>query len=516
MSAPGATAQPVATHNFTVKIPDIDTIGWFTDCHGLEIELRGPRVPRGRQQRLRPSPAGAHPVPEPHPLARPDQRGRPAEVVLGHPPAGRAQGDHADPQARRGRPDVDVRRRVPGQVDRPQPRRNGPSGIATETLEIAHSGLKMACRPCRSPRASSAPGWRSTASDAIECAFNPQSYTVSKTNIWNFKPTTGVDLPDGEFGGGLPRRITLQLLLDVSLQAPDQSVKDTTNKLLKMMETGERRRRRRRLGPPFVTFRWGSVDLPKAVPVSLDDPVRRSSTPTASRSARPSTSSSPRPRRPRPRRRRARSAQNPTTRAQRGPARPHVVRDGDSLPVDRLRRLRRPDALARDRRGQRHRRPAARCAAAPSSRSRASTHEPDDLRQARLQLRHPRRRRRRSTQTLKDRITEIRVVDHLRLPDVCTIRITVPARRRHRRDAVRDRQGGRGRASAPSEALAPGRRCSRGRSSRSSPTSAPAAARSDPRLTTARTSCTARATTRTFQNQTSSDIVTAGRSARRA
>ena len=104
--------------------------------------------------------------------------------------------------------------------------------------------------------------------EPIPCAFNPQSYTVTKTNVWNFKPTTGVDLPDGEFGGGLPRRTTLTLLLDVSLQPPDQSVKDTANQLLKMMETGG--------GgggggaaPPFVTFRWGSVDLPKSVPVSL-------------------------------------------------------------------------------------------------------------------------------------------------------------------------------------------------------------------------------------------------------
>ena len=38
--------------------------------------------------------------------------------------------------------------------------------------------------------------------NTVECAFNPSSYTVSKTNIWNFKPTTGTDLPDGEFGGG--------------------------------------------------------------------------------------------------------------------------------------------------------------------------------------------------------------------------------------------------------------------------------------------------------------------------
>src|SRR6187200_2820533 len=100
--------------------------------------------------------------------------------------------------------------------------------------------------------------------EPIECAFNPQSYTVSKTNIWNFKPTTGVDLPDGEFGGGLPRRTTLSLLLDVSLLAPDQSVKDTANKLLKMMETdggggGGGRSEERRVGKECLTqcrSRW--------------------------------------------------------------------------------------------------------------------------------------------------------------------------------------------------------------------------------------------------------------------
>src|ERR1700704_1707259 len=104
--------------------------------------------------------------------------------------------------------------------------------------------------------------------DVIECAFNPQSYTVSKTNIWNFKPTTGVDLPNGEFGGGLPRRTTLSLLLDVSLQGPDERVKDTTTTLLKIMATHGGGGGGGGSAPPFVTFRWGSVDLPKSVPIS--------------------------------------------------------------------------------------------------------------------------------------------------------------------------------------------------------------------------------------------------------
>jgi hypothetical protein len=166
--------------------------------------------------------------------------------------------------------------------------------------------------------------------DPIECAFNPQNYTISKTNIWNFKPTTGVDLPDGEFGGGLPRRTTLTLLLDVSLLAADQSVKDTTNKLLKMMETGGGGGGGGGSVPPFVTFRWGSVDLPKSVPVSLTiqhllfhpngEPIRALVDLELAQAEKASTASSGS----------TSQGQNPTTRP--GEQRVHRVRDGDSLP----------------------------------------------------------------------------------------------------------------------------------------------------------------------------------------
>ena len=166
--------------------------------------------------------------------------------------------------------------------------------------------------------------------EPIECAFNPQSYTVSKTNIWNFKPTTGVDLPDGEFGGGLPRQTTLSLLLDVSLQPPDQSIKDTTNKLLKMMETGGGGGGGGGSVPPFVTFRWGSVDLPKSVPVHLSiqhllfhpngEPIRAMVDLELAQAEKASTASAAGGSKP----------QNPTTRGL--PAiRTLRVRDGDSL-----------------------------------------------------------------------------------------------------------------------------------------------------------------------------------------
>lgn len=156
--------------------------------------------------------------------------------------------------------------------------------------------------------------------EAIECAFNPQSYSVSKTNVWNFKPTTGVDLPDGEFGGGLPQRTALSLLLDVSLLGADESVKTAADKLFKMMESGG--------GgggggaPPKVTFRWGSVSLPQSVPVSLTvqyvhfhpngEPVRATVELELAQAMK------------------AEQGQNPTTRGVAG-LRVHRVQDGDSL-----------------------------------------------------------------------------------------------------------------------------------------------------------------------------------------
>jgi len=157
--------------------------------------------------------------------------------------------------------------------------------------------------------------------ETIECAFNPNSYTVSKTNVWNFKPTTGVDLPDGEFGGGLPQRVQLSLLLDVSLLGPDQSVRETADKLFKMMEAGG--------GgggggaPPKVTLAWGSVRFFKAVPVSLTvqyvlfhengEPIRATVDLEIAQAEK------------------AEKGQNPTTRAITG-LRVHRVKDGDSLP----------------------------------------------------------------------------------------------------------------------------------------------------------------------------------------
>jgi hypothetical protein len=166
--------------------------------------------------------------------------------------------------------------------------------------------------------------------DTIKCAFNPTDYTISKTNVWTYKPTTGQDLPNPEFGGGLPQRYQLQLLLDSTLgtDGDHPAVTESANKLMKMMHTdgggggGSR--------PPYITFSWGSVKLPKAAPVSISikyvlfqptgEPTRAVVDLELAQADKQSTASGPS----------AGQGQNPTTRALRG-LRVHKVLDGDSL-----------------------------------------------------------------------------------------------------------------------------------------------------------------------------------------
>ena len=155
--------------------------------------------------------------------------------------------------------------------------------------------------------------------DTVECGFNPQDYTISKTNLWTYKPNQGEDTPKPEFGGGMPMTYKLSLLLDASLQGPDKSIKDDANKLMAAMYGNHS-------APQFIEFSWGSVTLPKAAPVSITiryalfrpngQPVRAF---VDVELAQAEDTSPPG------------KAQNPTTRAITG-LRAHTVRDGDSLP----------------------------------------------------------------------------------------------------------------------------------------------------------------------------------------
>jgi hypothetical protein len=154
--------------------------------------------------------------------------------------------------------------------------------------------------------------------DAIECMFNPESYSISKTNIWTYKPTQSNDWPKPEFGGGMPMVYKLSLLLDCSLDGPDKSVKDDANKLMKAMHGNGS-------APKFIEFSWGSIKLPKAAPLSIainyalfhpnGEPMRA----FVDLELAQAEDANPKG-----------QAQNPTTRGTAG-LRSHIVQDGDSL-----------------------------------------------------------------------------------------------------------------------------------------------------------------------------------------
>ncbi len=159
--------------------------------------------------------------------------------------------------------------------------------------------------------------------ETVECLFNPQSYEISKTNIWTYKPNQGKDMPDPEFGGGMPQRYKLDLLLDTTVKWPDtpggKTVGQLADSIMKAFHGSGS-------APKFMKFSWGAVTLPEAAPVELhinyalfkpNGEPTRAFVKLELAQAKDNTS--------------AFTGQNPTTRAIPGLS-VHRVKDGDSLP----------------------------------------------------------------------------------------------------------------------------------------------------------------------------------------
>ena len=134
-----------------------------------------------------------------------------------------------------------------------------------------------------------------------------------------------------QFGGGNPREVTLNLMLDASLVGKDAYV-DMTNTLFRMMEIkGGQGAGGAKASPPFVTFMWGSEQTFQSVCTQLTvayklfrpngDPIRADVKMTLKQAVEASTALS----------NGSNQARNPTTRANAGHG-VHTVKDGDSLP----------------------------------------------------------------------------------------------------------------------------------------------------------------------------------------
>jgi hypothetical protein len=166
----------------------------------------------------------------------------------------------------------------------------------------------------------------------IPVYFNPTEYSISKSNEWKYDKVTGNSFPKAQFGGGNPRELTLNLMLDASLLGKESHVRGTTNELFKMMEVKEGQTAGSPGAvPPFVTFRWGKETTFKSVCTQLTvafklfrpngDPIRAEVKMTLKQAETAGTASA----------NGANRSGNPTTRANAGHG-IHIVKDGDTLP----------------------------------------------------------------------------------------------------------------------------------------------------------------------------------------
>jgi contractile injection system tube protein len=102
----------------------------------------------------------------------------------------------------------------------------------------------------------------------IDCLFNPDKITYTKTNGWTHQATNGTNLPRGAFSGGQPATLVLKLILDTTESGGN--VAHIVDELIKLTKIDDTLRNGTAPGtrggankspvhrPPTCTFVWGS------------------------------------------------------------------------------------------------------------------------------------------------------------------------------------------------------------------------------------------------------------------
>lgn len=104
----------------------------------------------------------------------------------------------------------------------------------------------------------------------VECLFNPNEYTIAKTNAWQQQRSSGREVPELTFTGGQSRTLTMDLFIDVYEKSGGDARKEVEklwelariDKSLTNQTTGQGR-------PPIVMLQWGGHWHFKAAITSL-------------------------------------------------------------------------------------------------------------------------------------------------------------------------------------------------------------------------------------------------------
>ena len=100
--------------------------------------------------------------------------------------------------------------------------------------------------------------------EQINCLFNPDELTVSRTVTWSGPASNKANAPSVTFGGGQSGTLKFDLMFDTT--DTGESVTVYTQKLLKLMDIHEFSTTEKR--PPWVRFHWGDLISFKAVVTS--------------------------------------------------------------------------------------------------------------------------------------------------------------------------------------------------------------------------------------------------------
>lgn len=105
----------------------------------------------------------------------------------------------------------------------------------------------------------------------FEVLFNPNEYTIAKSNSWQARPVVGRNVPRLDFTGGGSRTLTLELFLDVMDRPNETDVRPHVDKLweLTMIDEAHRSSTTDRSRPPLCLFQWGGNWSFKAAVTSL-------------------------------------------------------------------------------------------------------------------------------------------------------------------------------------------------------------------------------------------------------
>jgi nucleoid-associated protein YgaU len=94
--------------------------------------------------------------------------------------------------------------------------------------------------------------------DAIECQFNPNQISYSKSTNWKSTPTFNKDIPLAEFGGGQADKLSMKLYFDTSMYASTdvRTYLGPLIELTRLIDSGGGANKRTK--PPLCRFMWGT------------------------------------------------------------------------------------------------------------------------------------------------------------------------------------------------------------------------------------------------------------------